>query len=607
MIHYGHLLSGSKIDSYDEIDAGNARMRVLFRDTIDQGLWRLLWLPPSLPYVRPAGVYADVGPVTKTLVFSSWNVVPDAIAALCSYEAERRMLDGLGGGMRHGELYDKLKPLLRFTKGRDDRLTGMPALAWLMPSPVLAASIDPLEAALRLGEGKPISLERLLADTTEKCERLLARLGRGEPGSRPDKRWYWAAPALLELDAGLSNWCRRSDGWVAADAEHDPGARFRDHVNLLVRAINGDLSLGPRPNDLALVVAEMALAGPGTCALRALRRVAPELQASDPSLLSGAASVAGGFRTLFNIPETIALLRGGAEQTYWRLTLRYGLEGNLQAVLDEQVHMLLESEGLVDHEPAARVGGVAAALASSLSLRTAQIKIDELRANGDKIERSEFNTRCRFAVRFGELRDDRDSTLARAGTVREAFNSPFRPFVLASTSIGQEGLDFHTWCHAVVHWNLPANPVDLEQREGRVHRYKGHAVRKNIAERVRLQGLQTWDRVGDPWGFLFKAATDLRASGSSDLSPYWVFEDGSARVERRVPLLPFSTEVKQLDRLKRCLALYRLVFGQPRQEDLLTYLADRMDVAEAERAATRWQISLEPPSMSARTPESLKS
>ena len=69
----------------------------------------------------------------------------------------------------------------------------------------------------------------------------------------------------------------------------------------------------------------------------------------------------------------------------------------------------------------------------------------------------------------------------REGQVRAAFNSPFWPFVLASTSVGQEGLDFHLYSHAVVHWNLPANPVDLEQREGRVHRYKGHAVRTNVA------------------------------------------------------------------------------------------------------------------------------
>jgi hypothetical protein len=27
-----------------------------------------------------------------------------------------------------------------------------------------------------------------------------------------------------------------------------------------------------------------------------------------------------------------------------------------------------------------------------------------------------------------------------------------------------------------VHWNIPSNPVDFEQREGRVNRYAGHAV-----------------------------------------------------------------------------------------------------------------------------------
>ena len=174
----------------------------------------------------------------------------------------------------------------------------------------------------------------------------------------------------------------------------------------------------------------------------------------------------------------------------------------------------------------------------------------------------------------------------------------FRPFILASTSIGQEGLDFHTWCHAVVHWNLPSNPVDLEQREGRVHRFKGHAVRKNIAERYGLTGLSEWNGSGDPWKFLFEQARSDRPEGCSDLIPYWVYEEGSARIERRVPLIPFSKEVGQLERLKRSLALYRLVFGQPRQEDLLTHLTNRMDLNEAEAATTRWRISLEPPRIS---------
>ncbi|MDM5326796.1 hypothetical protein [Neobacillus sp. CF12] len=38
--------------------------------------------------------------------------------------------------------------------------------------------------------------------------------------------------------------------------------------------------------------------------------------------------------------------------------------------------------------------------------------------------------------------------------------------------MGQEGLDFHYYCRKIVHWNLPSNPIDLEQREGRITQYK---------------------------------------------------------------------------------------------------------------------------------------
>jgi hypothetical protein len=42
------------------------------------------------------------------------------------------------------------------------------------------------------------------------------------------------------------------------------------------------------------------------------------------------------------------------------------------------------------------------------------------------------------------------------------------------------------------------------------------------------------------------------------------------------------------------LALYRLVFGQPRQEDLLAHLAGRMTDTEAAQAGAAWRISLAP-------------
>jgi hypothetical protein len=62
---------------------------------------------------------------------------------------------------------------------------------------------------------------------------------------------------------------------------------------------------------------------------------------------------------------------------------------------------------------------------------------------------------------------------------------------------------------------------------------------------------------------------------AGDLIPYWIYEtEGGARIERRVPALPLSREQGQIRRLKRGLALYRLVFGQPRQQELLEYLED---------------------------------
>ena len=75
----------------------NARLRALASDTIDGGLWRLLWMPASLPYHEPGGPYASVsGEVTKRLIFSSWVAAPSPIASLLSYEVERRIFEGAG-------------------------------------------------------------------------------------------------------------------------------------------------------------------------------------------------------------------------------------------------------------------------------------------------------------------------------------------------------------------------------------------------------------------------------------------------------------------------------------------------------------------------------
>jgi len=58
---------------------------------------------------------------------------------------------------------------------------------------------------------------------------------------------------------------------------------------------------------------------------------------------------------------------------------------------------------------------------------------------------------------------------------------------------------------------------------------------------------------------------------------------------------PLQPDDLQLARLKRGIALYRLVFGQPRQEDLLAYLGELLSATEIERVVAEWRVDLTPP------------
>ena len=72
--------------------------------------------------------------------------------------------------------------------------------------------------------------------------------------------------------------------------------------------------------------------------------------------------------------------------------------------------------------------------------------------------------------------------------------------------------------------------------------------------------------------------------------PYWVY-DGDAKIERYVYPYALSLDGPRYEQLKRDLAMYRLAFGQPRQEDLLKLLDRRSD----EELAVTEVIDLKPP------------
>ena len=98
----------------------------------------------------------------------------------------------------------------------------------------------------------------------------------------------------------------------------------------------------------------------------------------------------------------------------------------------------------------------------------------------------------------------------------------------------------------------------------------------------------------DPWDCLFRAAEEDPERARAELEPFWLC-DGPHRVERRIPMLPFSREVRLLERLKKELVAYRLVFGQPRQQELLEQIR-HSDVSIGE--LERWMIDLRPLSKS---------
>jgi hypothetical protein len=132
-----------------------------------------------------------------------------------------------------------------------------------------------------------------------------------------------------------------------------------------------------------------------------------------------------------------------------------GAEHNLQAVLNEFVHYLVDAEGLGGRPSADRIVGVAQAMADALTIRPSQIDIDDPKMEGTGFTIRKFQMRGRFAMRLADYRDE-ESAVARLGGVRDAFNSPVRPFVLATTSVGQEGLDFHPYCYRVYLQRLAA-------------------------------------------------------------------------------------------------------------------------------------------------------
>ena len=635
------LLSWDDVEDYRRIDPQNARLRWLLDDLERRRAFELLWVPASMRYYDTGSVYEspEASGFTKRLIFSGWTVVPKVVSSLVSFEAERRAFAGRDHNYtadyahRGGGRLDLRTTARTSTEPKpgeapgDRRAAAMTAFILTWPSPSLAELGDPRPIDTRRahpshGAERPGRAEvgadreraqvvELIADIEARISVVVEPLIRSAPDAGAiDRRWYWAAPLFLdkELHPSAVEVLLGPDGAYYLGGGSSDGRGLHTHIAEARAALDqGVEALGRPPDDLTEVLAQLAVGGPAQCALRSIDSVVG-LEISHEGVLANAAWVGAAFRNFFSAPETTAVVVGGEPEDgaghagvarYWQEVLRHCIDGNLQAVLDEHSHVLRDWLGFLsldtEDQRVEAADEIAYKLADALDLRTSSYLVDipGRERDGPGVELHPHRMRSRFAVAFGHQTLDEGGE-ARIEAVSKAFNSPFWPFVLASTSVGQEGLDFHLWCHAVVHWNLPYNPVDLEQREGRVHRYKGHAVRRNIAATLG-PGLHAAGLAAgvDIWDELFAMAAARESGDGSEMVPYWVFQ-GPAKIERLVPVLPFSREEAALPRLRKTLAAYRLAFGQPRQEELVEFLGDRLASLSKEELK-RLRIDLSPP------------
>lgn len=611
--HNSALLPWRTVQRYGELDHCNGRLAALYGDFFDRGAHRLLWMPAAAPYYKYGGRFdsPEARALTKRLIFSSWTLVPTVVSTMMSYEAERRLhheADAAGAATTPYDREANRRHTRHLQLGQG--VQSMSAMQFRVPSPALARLTDPLAIAESLApEGETPTWGDVVVEAKRRIQGALSGLVPADRSTgQGSAAWYLLAGFILDHRAEAETGYNPGMlvNLLSSEAEDSLTLRrYRDQLigwyDSITFILDDELdveemalewaALPPVPEDLEDVLALSGLAGPASCLFRSLARRAPGVPETE--LVRHGLGAADGFVSLLNSWEATRIINSMPEDgDFWLKALHYCAEGNLQSVLDEYVAVLAEWRGydrLLDRSAA--LADLVEDLATVLTLRTSVYRV--LRDGRERPERESM--RGRFAVRFGDS-DSEGSGPQRFDAVSLAFNSPFWPFVLTSTSVGQEGLDFHLYCHAISHWNLPSNPVDLEQREGRVHRYKGHAVRKNVAA---SEGRPSDAR--DPWTQLFSRAQERVAGNAvSDIVPFWVYvpdhlpTESVSKIERHLPITPLSREASRIDSLLSSVAYYRLAFGQPRQEELVNHVLNRIADEELRSQLSMIRVDLAP-------------
>lgn len=516
-----YLIKKKNINTYERIPSCNAKLdklsNILFGEKGEKHGEQLFWIPASHPYykVPASNVFAKNQDFSKVLVFSAWEMVPRMIACMISYAIEQK------------------------------------SISHAFPSATYTNTKENSEKdALDKQEGEKAGTGRLRRESLELvtcCSDFL------KDAYNPKA---YLGNDLKEIKAGIKENFKNTSRFTLV--EQPTTAKFLlEAIKLLDSNTEEKILISEDGLD---TLVNMAIGSPGICFYRLL---------GNKDLAQEAATKICNniFNRRYNAAVIDILYNKKSVQTYFKQVIDYCVMGNLQAVLDEFAYMIDErSNGERNVEM------IQKRMIESFIDRNYQ-EIDTTESFG-KEKKKKWRIRTHYAMPYGNIRMT-DQATNRANDVRLAFNSPFRPFILASTSVGQEGLDFHWYCRKIMHWNISSNPQDMEQREGRIDRYKSLFVRRNVAKFH--PETYTWNEMFD------LARTEAKEKGFCELVPYWsipqdmlksIAETDREYIESIVPLYPLSMDYDRYRHMKSVLRLYRLTMGQPRQEELLEFFKD---------------------------------
>lgn len=404
------FLRRADINEYKPLPDTNARLNTLFDEIFAKGEDRtgypelLLWIPPANKYYKAGSrsIFEQCEGYSKTLVFSSWEMVPRVIATLTSYEAERLVNRRIGNKNIEQQTYYALPEEVDFDDGEDPKKNKRGKTRFLIreqrelvayPSVWLAEKYE-----YKTYYGQELfkirrDIKQLIKDDIDD---VAAKTGivRGSLGAKQ------LLSLLIYMDASLQG------------EERELPERL------------------PSDEDLDTLV-NMAIASPAVCLYRAL----DDVEDSVLRIELARTCCDQSFVSMFNRPESRSIMdavfegrRGFSEEKHYEQVFIYCADGNFQSMIDEYKFAL---------------GGAGEDFVEAINdsfLQTSNLPYvsqEFYRASfTDKPMKRAPRLRVHFAAGYFDAKTS-DKTIQRVNNVRNAFNSPFRPFVLATTSVGQ--------------------------------------------------------------------------------------------------------------------------------------------------------------------------